>query len=153
MDHHLKSEFVLESSLAIVEFSGGIRIAGHIACRGRIVIKVEKDLAVLDDDSNPFVVTKKYSYNSFVAGHATFLRHDNAHVHAGHADEHHYHRCDWRTGTPIEPPVWCGEAGWPNLSEFIHKVEAWYWEHRDELPDPDGAVSDLDVYDARLITL
>lgn len=153
MDHHFKSEFVLGSSLTIADYAGGIRIAGHIACPGRIVIKVEKYLEFKDDSSNPFVETKSYSYNAFVEGQNTFLRHDNAHAHKGHADPHHFHLCDWKTGDELGLPVWCGEDGWPNLSEFIDKVATWYWEHRDELPDPGGSVSDLSSHDARLLVL
>ena len=35
-------------------------------------------------------------------------------------------------------PTWMGEARWPTLGEFIETVEAWYWENRDRLDDPDG---------------
>jgi hypothetical protein len=35
------------------------------------------------------------------------------------------------------------------LTEFIRKVAAWYYAHYGELPDPDGVVEDLSVYDKR----
>lgn len=152
MEDHLRQGFVQQHTLTFEPYFGEIRIAGTIACRGRIVIMVQKFLSVLDDDTNPWVVTRYYSYQAFVAGHHGILRHDNAHSHPGHADQHHFHEIDWRTGDE-QDPIWCGEAGWPNLSEFILKVAEWYDLHREELPEPEGVVESLEPYDERLRVL
>lgn len=156
MDDHLVRGFVQRDSLGFEPLPGAsqIRLSGHIACRGRIAISVVKHIDIIGDgdaiDDNPRVVTCKYAYQAFVAGHGGFLRHDNSHPHDGHGDSHHYHEGDWATGAESDP-VWCGVNGWPNLSEFINKVGRWYDEHCDELPDPEGAVSEeeLAVYDER----
>src|SRR5687768_14667673 len=104
MDDFLQQGFVQHHTLGFTPMSGTIVISGSIACLGRIVICVYKRLDVLDEE---WVQTRKYSYNAFVAGHETFLRHDNAHVHPGHADAHHFHEEDWKTGAPAEgSPVW-----------------------------------------------
>jgi len=75
-----------------------------IACLGGIVIRVQKAMSeangrTLEPGTDPWLVTDDYSYNAHVAGEGcTFLRYDNAHAHDGHADEHHRHHGDWRTG-------------------------------------------------------
>lgn len=52
MDHHIKSEFVREHSLAIDDnVAGEIRLCGHLACPGEIVIKVDKYIEIVD--ANP----------------------------------------------------------------------------------------------------
>lgn len=151
MDGHLLQGFVQQHSLELAAIPGGFRIYGTIACNGRIVISVSKRLALLDDSNDPYVQTVKYAYNAFVAGHGAFLRHDNVHVQPGHADAHHVHHMNWRDGREVPgSPTCCGEQGWPNLSQFIDAVQLWYDEHREELPDPDGVVEDLTIYDERL---
>src|SRR3990172_2438968 len=49
-------------------------------------------------DANPLVQTLLYSYNLSVQGWNNVFRYDNAHAHGAHADHHHRHAFDWRTG-------------------------------------------------------
>ena len=122
--------------------SGGeneVTLSGEIACRGGIVVKVWKVLRVIDGgpvEPSSMVQTEDYSYNAFVRGHRSFLRHDNSHPHAGHPDEHPRHEMDWRTETDLPgSPFHCGAVGWPHLDEFILEVDRWYEAHSGELPD------------------
>ena len=82
----------------------------------------------------------RYAYNASVRGHGNFLRHDNAHAYPGHPDQHHRQEFDWHTGEELRGfPLWVGtEGGWPTLGDFIEEVCEWYWEHRNELPEPDA---------------
>lgn len=141
MDGFRLSAFVREDSLEFAfQEAGLLTIKGEISCRGGIVISVYKTLEVVDDGTtNPPVRTFLYAYNALVRGENSFLRHDNTHSYPGHADEHHRHELDWRTGAELPgSPMWVGPEGWPTLSNFIEEVERWYWKHREELPDPDG---------------
>lgn len=132
--------FVVDDTLEYEFLAGTFGIAGEIACRGGIVIRVDKTLEMAEGADDPLVLTFVYAYNAFVRGHGNLLRHDNAHTHPGHADEHHRHDFDWRTGEERPgSPTWVGAAGWPTLGGFIEELERWYWEHRDEFPDPDAA--------------
>lgn len=141
-DNHMgqlyREEFVQGDTLMWSPVYQGFQLTGEIACRGNIVIRVDKTLAILDPgESNPRVQTEYYAYNASVKGHGTIRRYDNEHAHPGHPDAHHRHDGDWRTGQEATP-VHVGEQGWPTLSEFIREIAQWYDEHRDELPDPDG---------------
>ena len=133
------SGFVREDSLQKSFDQGIVGLSGEIACLGRIVITVDKTLRILDDSDDPQVQTISYTYNARVQGVGTIMRHDNIHAHSGHPDAHHSHVYDWPNDREVEgSPRHCGEAGWPTLSEFIEKVERWYWTNRERLADPDG---------------
>lgn len=142
MDGFATSGFVGEHNLGFeFEGSGVLVIEGEISCLGDIVIRVEKYLDVLEEDTpDPLVRTYSYSYNASVRGHGNVVRYDNLHPHEGHPDEHHKHDFDWRTGDELAPvsPRWVGVAGWPTLSEFIEEVMGWYYRHLDELPNPNA---------------
>jgi hypothetical protein len=135
----LGAGFVCGETLELEQMPGALKIEGEIACKGGIVISVFKRLETCSAGPDPEVRTVSYSYNAFVRGHAEFLRYDNAHGRSGHYDTHHRHRLDWRTGEEFPgSPEWTGEDAWPTLTEYVHEVEAWYVDHRDDLPDPDG---------------
>ena len=121
---------------------GVIALSGNIACKGEIVVQVQKTLVVFADDldEDPYVQTDSYSYNAWVRGWETFLRYDNAHAHKGHADEHHRHECEWKSGLQIAL-THVGEEKWPTLGAVIREVEAWHAEHRLELTAPDECAS------------
>lgn len=140
LEHFRSRSFIDVDTLCFEAGDGVITIEGEIACRGGIVIRVSKDLQILDKSlDDPLVQTVLYKYNASVRGHRTFLRWDNCHVHAGHADEHHRHESDWRTEENMPgSPFWHGVDGWGTLTNFIEQVEEWYWRHREELPSPDG---------------
>jgi hypothetical protein len=145
----LREGFAVEHTLDYFALPGAIKISGHIACRGRIVIWVYKILEVSNEGPNrPLVKTVNYTYNAFVAGYGSFLRHDNAHAHPGHADAHHCHEIDWWTRIELPgSPYWCGEDGWPTLADFVRRAHDWYDVNKEELPDPDAVVDDLARYD------
>lgn len=140
MDQSRSSGAIGEDSLQFdfVE-SGLLTIRGEISCRGDIVVRVDKTLVVQDDGTlNPPVQTVDYAYNAFVRGQRSFLRHDNTHSYPGHQDAHHRHEIDWQTGKELPgSPMWVGPDGWPTLGAFLEEVDHWYWQHRDELPNPD----------------
>lgn len=139
MEQFRKIGFVGDDTLEFSFSPSTIGIAGEIACRGGIVVRVDKWLDVAEEDDDPLVQTFSYCYNAFVRGYGNILRHDNVHTHIGHTDEHHRHSFDWETSEELsDSPQWCGEEGWPTLGEFIETVERWYWTNRLALPQPDG---------------
>lgn len=151
MEQLRASGFVGADTLSFEELPGaaGIFLSGEIACKGCIVISVEKFLAVLNGEGAAALVqTEMYSYNAFVRGWHNILRFDNQHPHAlypGHKDEHHRHDFDWQTGEEFpDSPQWIGVEKWPTLSEVIREVEEWYWKNRANLPDAD-AYPELEV--------
>ena len=112
-----------------------ITLTGEIACLGNIIVQVNKMLVIVEPAEDPEVQTITYAYNAWVRNHKTFLRYDNSHPHKGHADRHHKHILDWRTGRGrVE---WVGVAAWPTLTDVLHEVESWYWANREDLPDRD----------------
>ena len=141
MDGFRSSGFVREDSLEFSFLEASLlTIRGEISCLGDIVIRVSKTLDVLDDGTaDPPVQTFLYAYNAFVRDQNSFLRHDNTHQYPGHADEHHRHDFDWRSGEHFPgSPSWVGPDGWPTLGQFIEEVRVWYWKHREELPNPES---------------
>lgn len=123
-----------------------LQLKGEISCLGNIVISVDKTLEIISGDlsriDEAIVQTVDYEYNASVReigrGRGNILRHDNAHIHPGHIDEHHKHLFDWHTGKDAEnSPTWVGVEAWPTLAEFVNTVEKWYHSFRDDLPQPD----------------
>lgn len=141
MDQFRSGGFVGEDTL---EFSFGasnlLTIEGEISCLGDIVIRVEKNLQVIDDGTpDSLVQTVDYAYNASVRSVNTFVRYNNLHRLPDHEDAHHKNSFDWRTGHHLpDSPSWVSVEGWPTLSEFIEEAEGWYWKHREELPRPDA---------------
>lgn len=123
--------------------SAGLFIQGEIACKGRVVVSVEKFLVkVSGDGSASMVQTEMYSYNAFGRGGHNILRYDNQHpelLYSGHPDEHHRHDFDWRTGNELEgSPVWIGAGGWPTLRDAIATVRDWHGRNYSDLHDPES---------------
>ncbi|HAN91878.1 MAG TPA: hypothetical protein DCQ33_07335 [Nitrospira sp.] len=135
MGHLQRGGFVAHDTLCFQALPGSFILSGEIACLGKIVIQVEKTLAIIEDTygNDPIVQTIVYRYNASVRGHNVILRYDNAHPHPGHADDHHKHVVNWKSGQE-EALVWVGEAGWPTLTQVIQEVEEWYYAHISELP-------------------
>lgn len=141
MDQFRSSGFIGEDTLAFDFIAANLlRIKGEISCRGDVVIRVEKNLVVIDDGTtDPLVQTVDYAYNASVRGENSFLRYNNLHVLPGHQDAHHKNFFDWKTEKHLPgSPEWVGVEGWPTLGEFIEEVEHWYWEHKEELPNPES---------------
>lgn len=148
MEQYLRSEdFVLEDTLEVnpvpSQTEPGFLMEGEIGCLGCIVITVEKFLTVVDGpEEDPMVQTEWYSYNVSVRGWSTVFRYDNQHpeyLHPGHKDRHHKHEYDLETGEEAAgSPIWTGADRWPHLSEVMEEAREWYWNHRDDLPDPEG---------------
>jgi hypothetical protein len=133
--------FVGEDTLTLEPLGADmLTMIGEIACLGGIVVRVEKYLEVLEGDAlDAYVRTFEYQYNAFVRGRNNILRYDNTHTYDGHGDPHHKHMYDWKTGDPLPNfPAWVGESNWPTLGEVIEELRAWYWENRNELPEPDS---------------
>lgn len=141
MDGFAAQDFVARHNLSF-EFEGSeiLSIEGEISCLGDMVIRVEKYLRVLEEDSpDPLVQTYSYSYNASLRTFGNVMRYDNLHPHEGHRDSHHKHDFDWRTGEEFPySPRWVGTTGWPTLSEFIEEIVGWYYRHQNELPNPDS---------------
>lgn len=142
-------DFVGKENLCFTPSAQGIFLEGEIGCLGNIVIAVEKFLEILDGDRNDAMVqTLWYSYNVFIRGQYNLFRYDNQDddfLRPGHQDEHHKHCFDWRTGEEVVgSPIWMGVDKWPTLGQVIAEVEDWYWEHREDIADPDGYPS-IDV--------
>ena len=140
LEPFLANGFLQANTLVYRTSPGAFKIAGELACLGGIVITVYKSLTVLSGHGVEAIIeTDSYAYNGSIRGYGNFLRYDNAHPHPGHSDDHHRHEFDWKTGDEVAgSPKWVGVAGWPHLSEFIEEVQAWYWDHRSALPDPDS---------------
>jgi hypothetical protein len=121
MQQFRDSGFVTDDSLRLNAIgSGFLMMEGEIACLGPILVNVEKRLQIVDgSEDEARVQTLYYAYNASVQGHGNFLRHDNAHFAArSHADEHHAHYFDWRTGEERRV-AWIGAAGWPTSPEIV----------------------------------
>jgi hypothetical protein len=110
------SAFVAADILVFEEVPGatGIFLSGEVACKGCIVVSVEKFLDVLEGDGPAALVqTEMYTYNVFVRGGHNILRYDNQHpehLYQGHQDPHHKHVFDWRSGDEKEgSPTWTGQ--------------------------------------------
>lgn len=72
-------------------------------------------------------------------GRGNVLRYDNTHAYPGHGDAHHKHVYDWETNNQLPgSPAWVDERGWPTLGEVLKELRTWYWENREDLPNPDG---------------
>lgn len=140
MDQFRSRGFVGDDSLQL-DFVGSdvLTIQGEISCRGMIVIRVQKDLAVLEGEGwEAEVQTYQYRYNAFVRGKHNILRYDNTHKYPGHSDTHHKHVYDVNTGKQLPgSPQFVGHGNWPTLGEVIGEVEHWYWEHSTSLEKPD----------------
>ena len=68
---------------------------GGIACRGNIIVTVEKYLKILSGDGVIAIVeTFRYSYNVSVRNEGNIFRYDNSHDRPGHTDRHHKHEFD-----------------------------------------------------------
>jgi hypothetical protein len=118
MDQFRAGGFVGEDTVEFLrEVEGNLTISGEISCLGDIVIRVEKNLIVIDDGTlDPLVQTVDYAYNASVRGVKSFLRNDNLHSFPGHRDAHHRHDFDWKTEKDLSnSPSWVGEESWPTL--------------------------------------
>ncbi|HET6879134.1 MAG TPA: DUF6516 family protein [Pirellulales bacterium] len=120
---------------------------GEIACRGNIVVAVDKILEVCDREPDPLVQTVRYSYNVYAKGKWNIFRYDNQHPdwrYPGHHDEHHRHAFDWDTGDELpDSPEWIGADRWPTLGEVIEEVRRWHADNYHRLPDPEQFVTDV----------
>jgi hypothetical protein len=130
MELHLASGFVIADDLAF-EFRddpSALVIRGRIQCRHGLFVDVDKTLVVREQRGRVLVRTVDYAYHAGIAGaeDRPIFRYDNAHSYEGHADAHHKHRFDHKTWTPIDPPVWVGEADWPHLSDVINELLGWW---------------------------
>jgi len=142
MSQFKQTGWVFGETLEFVPLPGqGYILAGEIACRGRIVIRVRKLLRYVDP-SNPDddrIGTVTYSYNVSVRGVGNIFRYDNAHAHSGHGDEHHRHQFDMN-GACHPPAEWIGVDKWPHLSHVISEARDWHSDNYSTLSDAEGFV-------------
>ena len=138
MNQLRRSDFIREDTLALEEGEGFLRLGGHIACKGGIVITVNKILEILEGEGEDAMVqTAKYSYHVQFRGGNSIFRYDNAHSWDGHADSHHKHLFDSNGVEEENSPIWVGEAAWPKLNDVIHEVVDWYCDNMHNIADPD----------------
>lgn len=139
MAQFYREGFVESDTLEIASAGKGLfHMEGEIRCLGGLVCTVDKWLETVDaaDPENPGIRTFRYSYNVSVAGMHSVFRYDNA-DHHGHADAHHRHDFDWRTGaTAVGSPRWVGEGDWPTLGDVLREMSEWYWAHEAQLRRP-----------------
>lgn len=140
MDQMRADGFVGEDTLVLESIGAGLLVMfGEIACMGGIVVRVEKYLEVLEGEGlDASVRTVEYKYNAFIRGRNNVLRYDNSHSYPDHADAHHRHEYDWKSGKQPESATWVGEHRWPTLNDVLEELRRWYWENREDLPKPDG---------------
>jgi len=137
--------FVIADNLTYAfEGPSAFIIRGRIICGHGLFIDVVKVLELdLHTRRSLLARTMSYSYHAGFRGWQSrpVFRYDNAHMYPGHGDEHHFHRFDYATWRPVEPPDWIGRDRWPHLSDVIGELEDW-WDsvgrHLDlDLPDDD----------------
>ena len=124
------------------------RLNGEIGCLGKILIRVEKYLDILDNSHNPSIQTVSYAYNASVQGFGNIFRYDNQDdyfvVNSGHPDKHHKHDFNWLDNQPPWGDItWVGRDKWPTLGQFIDELQVWYWDNKNELAE---YVDDADGY-------
>jgi Family of unknown function (DUF6516) len=135
MEKFKASRFVGAETLAFSnDLPGVITLEGEIACRGNILVTVEKYLRILGGDGdNAMVQTFQYSYNVSVRNEGNIFRYDNSHDRPGHADRHHKHEFD-ENGEKI---IWIGYQSWPTLGQVLQETQEWYWLNCESLELPD----------------
>ncbi|MEL7352759.1 MAG: hypothetical protein ABG776_12530 [Cyanobacteria bacterium J06555_13] len=137
LDQLRSDKFVGPDSIEIEPGSGELVMRGEIGCKGGILIDVEKTLAIISGwGDEALVETVRYKYNVSLRGLSNILRYDNQDedfsFRKNHADRHHKHVFDWRTG--IQQRVeWVGADNWPKLNQVIEEMREWYGEHMHEL--------------------
>ena len=121
-DKHLRERehFIVENGIIVSRISKPkrLRIVGVVRCLGNTFLKVDKTVAVFQND---WVETIRYSYHggqSFPEDRAIF-RFDNAH------GVHEQHLFDPVTGEELGLPRQLTRQEWPHLSECLDLLEAW----------------------------
>lgn len=137
MGQLLRGGFVVEDGLEWTIEAATATLSGSVGCLGHMYVSVKKVLAIWPDGDHQMVQTFAYSYVVGIQNQGVVFRYDNA-PHHRHPDAHHRHSYTF-PGHERLTAEWVGEANWPTLAEVIHEAEDWYWAHRDQLSDPDGA--------------
>lgn len=129
--------FIGENTLRFEPDLYEIILLGEIACRGQIVITVNKSIEIIEGSGeNALIQTWLYEYNVSIRNYGNVFRYDNSHSRLGHLDNHHKHEFDWRIKETGEGKVtWIGEDQWPTLGDVIEEAEKWYWNNYIELPE------------------
>lgn len=132
MEQFKASGFVGAETLAFSnDLPGVITLEGEIACRGNIIVTVEKYLKILSGDGNNAIVeTFRYSYNVSVRNEGNIFRYDNSHDRPGHTDRHHKHEFNDDEGETI---TWIGYHSWLTLGQVLQETQEWYWLNHDSL--------------------
>ncbi|ACB53126.1 unknown [Crocosphaera subtropica ATCC 51142] len=145
IDQFKVKDFIGDETLEFITMGFSYNLIGEIACRGNIVINVDKLIDVISGSGvNALLQTRWYAYNVFVRNRFNLFRYDNQDDYflslgQEHKDEHHKHLFDWETGEELpDSPIWVGEDSWPTLGEVIKETEQWYWSNRDQLEYPDS---------------
>lgn len=138
MERFRSEGFVGDDSLSLDHGPHAVRLSGEIACRGEIVITVDKTLRIVDGSgANARVLGVLYSYNVHLRSGTNVLRYDNVHTHPGQADPYHKHVYDV-AGDPEGRAVWVGYENWPTLGDVIEEARTWYETHPEEIENPDA---------------
>ena len=129
-----RAYFVLDENLALTDVGGGqVALGGTIECVNGIYLTVNETLRVTDGEGlNATVQSVRYSYNAVIGKLGTLLRYDSPH--GSHHRAHHKHEYDVLAGDTEGMVILLGgEEDRPTLGETIDEVEAWYYEHFDEV--------------------
>lgn len=129
-----RAYFVLDENLALTDVGGGqVALGGTIECVNGIYVTVNETLRVTDGEGlNATVQSVRYSYNAVIGKLGTLLRYDSPH--GTHHRAHHKHEYDVLAGDTEGMVILLGgEEDRPTLGEAIDEVEAWYYEHFDEV--------------------
>ena len=129
-----RAYFVLSENLALTDVGGGhVALGGAVECVNGIYLTVNETLKVVDGEGmNATVHPVRYSYNAVIGKLGPLLRYDSGH--GTHHKGHHKHEYDVLAGdTEGMVILLANEEARPTLGEVIDEVEAWYYDHFDEV--------------------
>jgi hypothetical protein len=137
MARHERDGLVVAHDLRLIDVPIGVLIVGRIRCQADMLIDVDKILRVHSGEGQTAIVqTDSYSYHALVEGLGNLLRYCSPHNDAAHPDHrpyHHKHVFDPLSGDAAGCVEEIEADEWPTLSEVIHEVCGWYFEHSSEV--------------------
>jgi hypothetical protein len=125
----LEGYFVVHDELSFTtEDRRTIALRGRVVCQHRIVLNVDKLLAL---DERRYVSAFRYKYHAMIGDPPrAIFRYDNVHTYQreGHPDPFHKHVFDPTTGRELpDSPRWIGIRDWPTLRQVLDELHQWWW--------------------------